>query len=231
MAIRVRVLLTGFEQGDIRRLLPPLEAFGLNLHHVPWGDDAFELILAERFDAIVVRYPPEGAPFARFLSSIRSPSAPCRACGLVLLAVDGSEERARQLLGLGVNRVVSLDAPRQELAEVVAGLLQVAPRVPLRLPTRLLLRERDRRSAAFCQTVNLSSTGMLVAGFAIYPVGALLDFELSLPGDDRPVRGAVEIARHANPTREGVEGFGARFETFEDTDRTRLEAFLGSCQP
>lgn len=230
MAARIRVLLTGLEQSDLRRVLPPLSAYGLQLHHVPWGDDVFELVLAERFDAVVVRFPAEGAPFARFLTSIRSPSGRCRGCGLVLLAATGSEERARQLLGHGVNRVVSLDAPRRELAEVVVGLLQVAPRVPLRLPTRLLRREADRRSTALCQTVNLSASGMLVAGFAIYPVGSLLDFELCLPGDERPVRGAVEVARRANPTREGVEGFGARFVAFRDTDRVRLETFLSSCE-
>ncbi len=228
MATRVRVLLTGLEQTDLRRLLPPLAAYGLQLHHVPWGDDAIDLILEERFDAIVVLYPSEGAALARFLSSVRSASGLSRDCGLVLLAVAGSEGRARQLIGHGVNRVVPLDAPRRELAQAVVELLQVAPRVPLRLPTRVLLTEKDRRSAAFCQTVNLSASGMLVAGFARYPVGALLDFELTLPGDERPVRGAAEIARHANPTREGVEGFGARFVTFRDTDRVRLETFLSS---
>jgi hypothetical protein len=228
MATRVRVLLTGLEQSELRRLLPPLAAYGLQLHHVPWGDDAIDLVLAERFDAIVVSFPAEGASLARFLSSVRSASGLSRDCGLVLLVAAGSEERARQLVGHGVNRVVPLDAPRRELAQVVVELLQVAPRVPLRLPTRILLKDKDRRSASFCQTVNLSTSGMLVAGFAIYPVGALLDFELTLPGDQLPLRGGAEIARHANPTREGVEGFGARFVTFRDTDRLRLEAFLSS---
>jgi len=230
MAARLRILLTGFEQSDLRRFLPPLSASGLQLHHVPWGDDVLELVLAESFDAVVVRFPAEGFPFARFLSSLRSPSGRCRTCGLVLLAAAGSEERACQLLGHGVNRVLPLDAPRSELARVVVELLQVAPRVPLRLPARLLRREAERRSTALCQTVNLSASGMLVAGFAIYPVGLLLDFELSLPGDEAPVRGAVEVARRSNPTREGVEGFGARFVEFRDTDRLRLESFLSSCE-
>lgn len=228
MATRVRVLLTGLEQSELGRFLPPLAAYGLQLHHVPWGDDAIDLVREERFDAIVVSFPAEGASLARFLSSVRSASGVSRDCGLVLLAVAGSEERARQLVGHGVNRVVSFDAARRELAEAVVAVLQVAPRVPLRLPTRVLLQDNDRRSATFCQTVNLSTSGMLVAGFAIYPVGALLDFELTLPGDQRPIRGGAEIARHANPIREGVEGFGARFVTFRETDRLRLEAFLSS---
>jgi hypothetical protein len=222
--------MTGLEQNDLRRLLPALSAYGLELHHVPWGEEVLELVLAERFDAVVVRFPADGFPFARFLSSVRSPSGKCRSCGLVLLAAAGSEDRARQLLGHGVNRVVSLDAPRRELTEAVVELLHVAPRVPLRVPTRLVRREPDRRSTVLCQTVNLSASGMLLAGFAIYPVGALLDFELSLPGDELPLRGSLEVARRSNPTREGVQGFGARFVAFRDTDRARLEAYLSACQ-
>jgi hypothetical protein len=226
MATRARVLLTGLDQDTLRRFVGPLQARGLETHHAPWTDDLPDLVLDQRFDAVVVRFPVLDVPLGRFLSALRSAASPCRHAGVVLLARSDRLEQARQLIGHGVNRVVAGDAPREALAQTVGELMAVAPRIPLQASARITAKVPERPGTALCQTVNLSFTGMLVRGHSHYPVGALVEFELLLPGEEHPLHGAGEVARYAEPAREGVHGFATRFLAFDGSDRDRLELFL-----
>jgi hypothetical protein len=226
MAARTSVLLTGFEHDEVRRMKGTLELRGLRVEVVPWGDDVLERVLDQPFDVVVIRFPVQGVSLARFLSAVRSASSPCRHTGVILNARNEVVARAQQFVGHGVNRVVPGDLCREVLGDVVCDLLAVAPRLPLRAPARFRLKSAERPAACFCQTVNISSTGVLLRGFAHYPIGTLLDFELSLPGDELPIRGAAQVSRHSNPVKEHLQGFGARFLEFAASDRDRLESFL-----
>jgi hypothetical protein len=79
---------------------------------------------------------------------------------------------------------------------------------------------------AFCQTENLSTTGVLLRGFGHYPLGARIQFEISLPGEKEPIRGEAEVCRTTNFAREKMEGFGAAFTNFHGGDQQRLEQYL-----
>jgi hypothetical protein len=221
-----QVLLTAVDAHLENKAIEPLRDKGWQVRSVPWDDAAGDLVTTTAFDAIVIGFPVAGVALGRFLSAVRALESPCRRCGVVLLARPDAERQARQFVGHGVNRVVATSDLPLRLVRTVAELLRVAPRVELRLPTRIMLRLEDRPSQALCQTENVSVSGMLVRGFDNYPKGTSFDFEISLPDDDDPLRGVGEVCRTANVARENVRGFGARFTSFAETDLERLEELL-----
>jgi hypothetical protein len=193
-----------------------------------WDDNARELVLSTDFDLIIAAFPPPGPPsMGSFLQAVRAEASPCRHSGLLLLADSRSVLRATGFIGRGANRVVSEQDSPEHIASSAADLLKVAPRLPIRVPTRIDVKLFEQPVTNLCQTENLSASGMLLRGFGHYPVGTALDFELDLPGDAAPIRGGAEVARITDPSRERLTGFAARFVSFLDEDRSRLEIFLG----
>ena len=115
---------------------------------------------------------------------------------------------------------------KEHLARAILELSSVAPRATLRAPTRVVLHLEQRPLRTFCQTENVSETGMLLRGFGHYPPGTTIDFEINIPGQSEPIRGRATIARTTNVSSEMMEGVGARFDDFRDGDRARLTEYL-----
>jgi hypothetical protein len=129
-------------------------------------------------------------------------------------------------IGVGINRAIASSDLEQLLESAITGLTAVAPRVPVRAPTRVILHLEQRPLRTFCQTENISESGVLLRGFGHYPPGTTIDFEINIPGQSDPIRGSATIARTTNVEHERLEGVGARFNDFRGTDRVRLTAFL-----
>jgi hypothetical protein len=199
---------------------------GVDAVYLPWDDEAFELAFSTQFDVIVARYPAPGADFGRFLSAVRSQQSPSRRAGLIVIAASGTVEAASQFIGRGVNRVLSERSSHSVLLRMFKELLEVAPRVPVRTTARITADVDRGPQNAYCQTENLSATGMLLRGWAHYPVGITFDFELAVPGQGEPIRGQATVTRVTDSTREKFNGFGARFDSLHDSDQQRLEAFI-----
>jgi hypothetical protein len=129
-------------------------------------------------------------------------------------------------VGVGINRAIASDDVNELLATSIMELSSVAPRVTLRAPTRVVLQLEQRPLRTFCQTENVSETGMLLRGFGHYPPGTSIDFEINIPGQPDPIRGSATIARTTNLSLERLEGVGARFESFLGADQGRLTDYL-----
>lgn len=220
------VLLLRLDDGDRLRVSGLLRSAGASVHHGPWDENTADLVFSTSFDAVVVGFPVAGPALSAFLRAVRATGSSCRRAGVVLLAAVGREREAEPFVGRGVNRVVSRAEDELRLVHTVEELLTVAPRHAIRAPTRVTIHTSGRALNAFCQTENLSISGMLLKGFGHHAVGTSLDFELSLPGESVPIRGAAEVRRSTNTTVERVEGIGARFLSFSTGDRFRLESFL-----
>jgi hypothetical protein len=81
---------------------------------------------------------------------------------------------------------------------------------------------------SFCQTQNLSRSGVLIRGFSHYDPGLRIDFEISLPDDSAPLRGRGVIRRQTERRNEGIDGLGIEFESFHGADQQRLVEFLAA---
>ncbi len=220
------LLIVGGETPALLHIVPLLLRAELQAHRVTRADEAIELVGVGAFDLIVIRHPTEGATLRELVEAVRARSAPSRKAGLVVMADPAHAGEVRPLVGRGVNRLVTLDAPSDRLLDVAADLLTVAPRRALRAVVRLNVPGPEGTAQLLSLTENLSVSGMVVQCGREVPLGSRISFAISLPGRDESVAGVGEVIRRTNRNREPVEGVALRIVTFETDGQERLRAFL-----
>ena len=196
------------------------------IHHAPWDDNTLDLVQSTKFDVIIIGFPGPITPLRRFVECVRAPGSACQSSGVILLADPQHIDAAQAFVGVGINRAIPSDNAEELLAASITELASVAPRLALRAPTRVVLKLEQRPLRTFCQTENISESGMLLRGFGHYPPGTTIDFEINIPGQSDPIRGTATIARTTNVTLERMEGVGARFQSFTGQDGGRLTEYL-----
>lgn len=221
-----RIVLTRMDRATFARAAEALAKDEIELQHAPWNDDTLDLVQSTRFDVIIIGFPGPITPLRRFVECLRAPGSACRKSGVILLADPQHVQAAQAFVGVGINRAIAADNTEELLAASIAELGEVAPRFALRAPTRVVLHLLERPLRTFCQTENVSESGMLLRGFGHYPPGTTIDFEINIPGQSDPIRGTATITRTTNVAVERLEGVGARFESFIGQDRSRLTEYL-----
>lgn len=221
-----QILLTGLGHSDVHRLVTLLESFDVDFHRIPWNGRLLAAVKRTAFDILIAGFPTIGMPARDIIEALREPEAASRHAGLVLFCDPTSAAEANRLLGRGANRVVSRTDSDRTIQESILSLIDVPRRFQVRAPVELSRPADPEPSTAYCHTENLSMSGMLVSCARPAPVGALLDFALLFPEEERPIRGRARVARIADPRREKVLGVGAAFESFAQSDRTRLRSVL-----
>lgn len=219
-----RVLIVGAETPALQRVVPLLLRADFAVRRVARGDEAVAVLASQPFDLVIVRHPPSGVAVNELVAAIRAPASPNRAAGLLLLADPEAEHDVRRLLGHGVNRVLGIEGSSDRLLLAVADMIAVPPRRSLRAVVQLELWVQHGPVRSLALTRNISATGMLVQGGTEFPPGARLRFELTVPGDDAPIRGEAEVVRHAEELQPA--GIGVRFRSFDDDGMERLAHFL-----
>ena len=220
------IVLTRMDQDTFAGAAAALKSDEINLHHAPWDDNTLDLVQSTKFDVIIIGFPGPITPLRRFVECVRAPGSACQKSGVILLADPQHIDAAQAFVGVGINRAIPSDNAEELLAASIAELASVAPRLALRAPTRVVLNLEQRPLRTFCQTENISETGMLLRGFGHYPPGTTIDFEINIPGQSDPIRGSATIARTTNVTLERMEGVGARFQSFMGQDGYRLTEYL-----
>jgi CheY-like chemotaxis protein len=201
-------------------------------HRVTVAGDApaaFRMAAGERFDALLVSHPLDGATTGRFLQAVRDRESPCRSSGLVLVAEERMRREAEAYLGRGANRVLAVEQVERAVAEVLQPLLRVSVRAPLRLPVRLQVLGGGLQRRVVCESVNLSARGALLRAPHSLAAGTELRFELFLPGAPLPVCGEAVVVRRTAQGSEPYPGIGVQFTGFawggEDALTARVAAF------
>jgi hypothetical protein len=221
-----QILFTGLGHNDVHRMVSLLEAFEVDFHRVPWSPRLLTTVSRSTFDVVVAGYPTHDMPLDSLIATIRKDRSSSRHAGLVLYCTAEEIHDGRALLGKGVNRVVSRTDSDQAIQESVLSLIDVPRRFHLRAPVHISDVQRRDRPISYCHTENLSMSGMLVNCAHQPDVGALLEFALLFPEEPEPIRGRARVARIADPRRERVMGVGAAFESFVQSDRSRLRNAL-----
>jgi len=202
-----------------------LRSCGMAVHRIAGVESAMSVAESIEFDLIVVALPIDGT-LGQFLKVMRADGSPCRGIGILVVAPPDHMDEALSHLHRGANRVVRGDADSREMAAAVGALTGVADRLPLRTIVQLNVRLGEARRRVMCQTENLSLSGLLIRGSRSYPPGTRFDFEFSVPGLPRPIRGVGEVVRHTRRPGEHVEGFGATFVSFATDSQRALEHYL-----
>jgi hypothetical protein len=202
-----KVLLAGIGRGPFEAIAPVLERQKLDIERVESPEVAVEMACSERVDLVIFDAEPNEMPLEE-------------------MAEPGTDTRARELIGNGVNRVMLLNDPEELIEQQVAELLHIAPRAAVRFATRLYTSLDNGTEEIFGQTANLSVSGMLVQTPTLLEPGQRVVFEILIEDREGAVIGDAEIVRHASKDREGLDGFGVRFLGFREDCKDTLDAVI-----
>jgi CheY-like chemotaxis protein len=223
--VKQSVLIVGVSTPALQRAGSLLSRRTLRVVHAANGSEAIALSRETPFELVIVRYPLAGTSLPDVIEALRADESSSRQAGVLVLAEQDHSAELSALLGHGVSRIVSINAPSDRLLDTVAELLAVAPRRAMRVPVRLALLCDRRGNPWEGETVDLSSTGMLVLSGFRPKIGAGISFELFLPDGVAPIAGKGEVVRHG----ESPSGsFAVRYVSFSVDSWQRLHNFLAA---
>ncbi len=221
-----RVLAAGIDRSAFEQLAPVLRRDAVQVDWVATPEEGVNLATQQKFDVVILDAEPADWSLEKVVRQLRGSVSPSRNAAIMVLAEPDQVDAARALKAKGVNRVMLISDPPQMICDQMAGLLEVAPRVSLRVPMNLQTALGNRGREIFCQTVNLSATGMLVRTQARPQLGTPVVFRLHLSEKLGSVMGRGEMVRHASRMQGGFDGVGVRFKSFAEDGAVRLQSYL-----
>ena len=221
-----KVLLAGIGRGPFEAIAPVLERQKLEIERVESPEVAVEMACSERVDLVIFDAEPNEMPLEEVVAKLRAEGSASAKSSLLVMAEPGTDTRARELIGNGVNRVMLLNDPEDLIEQQVADLLHIAPRAAVRFATRLYTSLDNGTEEVFGQTANLSVSGMLVQTPTLLEPGQQVVFEILIEDREGAVIGDAEIVRHASKDREGVDGIGVRFLGFREDCKDTLDEII-----
>ncbi len=224
--LNTKVLAAGIERSTFEKLAPVLRRDAIKIDWVATPEAGVALASDERYDVILMDAVPCDWPLEKVVRSFRDSESPSRNAAILVLAEPDHVDVARALRSRGVNRVMLVTDPPEIICDQMATLLEVAPRVQVRLPINVETAFGSTERELFCQTVNLSSTGMLIRTRHRPQVGSPVVFKIHLADQPGPIFGRGELVRHASQTQGGVDGVAIRFKSFAADGAVRLQDFL-----
>ncbi len=220
------VLVIGAGQDAMDRIAPMLRRAEFNVHTARPSPVVFDLVLGTSFELVLVSYPLADLALDDLVDALRREGSWCQKSALILLAEPDHLDDAMALVDLGVNRAISLEWPEGRLHQAIGDLLEVAPRVSIRVLVHLKIEITDQSKRALYQTVNISRTGMLIRGDQALDPGTRFSFFFGIPDGRRLVEGTGEVVRRTNPVHEGTSGLGIRFVRIAGEGGEQLESFV-----
>lgn len=221
-----KILAAGIERRTFEQLAPVLRRDEVQIDWVATPEAGVNLASGNRYDVVILDAEPTDWSLEEVVRNLRKGVSPSRNAAIMVLAEPDQVDAARALKSKGVNRVMLISDPPQMICQQMAGLLEVAPRVALRVPMNLQTSLGNHGREIFCQTVNLSSTGMLVRTQARPQLGSPVVFQLHLSDSLGAVIGRGEMVRHASRFQGGFDGVGVRFKSFAEDGADRLQHYL-----
>jgi hypothetical protein len=221
-----RVLAIGLSPTELSHFRGALENLQTSLDVASEWGDGLARVGASTYTAVVARFPAPGGSLQDLVRVMRSPGAPCMSAGAVVLAAPESMREASELVGRGVNKVISVLESPDLLACLLMRLESVGAPDGERVQIDLRLDCSVGGMLRRWRTANISMRGVLVETAEDVRPGNALRFRLYLPPSVRPVEGELKVTRLTVHGHETAQGFGARFVSLAHDGRLRLAAFI-----
>ena len=221
-----RVLAAGLERMAFERLAPELRRDALGVEWVATPEAGVSMACKSRYDVIIMHVEPRQVPLEKVVRELRARGSSSRGAAILILAEPDQVDAARALKSHGVNRIMLVSDPPEIIREQMTTLLDVAPRATVRLPTNLESVLGDTGRELFCQTENLSMSGMLVKTRHRPQLGTTVTFKIDLADPAGTILGRGELVRHSTPEQGKVDGLGVKFLSFADDGAQLLQSYL-----
>lgn len=215
-----RALIAIADSEIYTRLLELLRIAGIDHGRALDRETALALGYRQSFTLVVSDLPLRGGALRDFLANVCGTGSLSEGSPVVLL---GRSAGAGLFAGAGE---ITQCRDTTELLRAIASHIVPGDRVVRRLLVRVDVEAEEVPVRRAMQTENLSSSGMLLRTQRPLPVGMVAPFVLDLPHDPKPVKGQVEVVRHADPEVEGLLGMGVRFVQLEHDGDARLRNFV-----
>lgn len=221
---RILVIVPG------RELLGKLEAFlnrsSLEVNHVTSAQSSLILTNNLSYDLILAEHPMADLGLGEFLASIRSADSPSARCPLLLFAEEERIDALATQLDGQLDHVLPATVSGGEIERTISRVLGVAARSASRILVRLEVELNPGKLLRACQTVNISTSGMLVRIRQPIAVGTELGIRFNLPGDGRAIEATARVVRHSAPDVEGLRGVGLQLLDLTEDAQDQLAAFV-----
>ena len=221
-----RILAVGLEAELYTRIEALLNRSYFEVDKVPRGESGRVLCSLIPFDLLIVRFPLPDMEIADLVAAVRVEDSPCARSHLLLLADPERLAEAQRLVGAGADAALATDKAGDLMTKLAARLLHVAPRVATRIMVHLQVQISDGERHVFCQTADLSTSGMFVRTDESHPLETRMSFQLLLPEERDAVVGTAAVVRAAVGGQGSLEGIGLRFIDFRPGCEARLRAYL-----
>jgi hypothetical protein len=221
-----RVLAAGLGRVAFDRLAPELQRDTVGIEWVETPEAGVALARKSRYDVIIMDAEPCERPLEEVVRELRASRSRSRDAAVLILAEPDQVDAVRALKSHGVNRIMLVTDPPEIIREQMATLLDVAPRATVRLPTNVESVLGGTGRELFCQTENLSMSGMLVKTRHRPQLGSPVVFKIDLSDPVGTIFGRGELVRHATRDRGKIDGIGIKFLSFEDDGALLLREYL-----
>lgn len=221
-----KVLAIGIDRMVFERLAPVLRRDAIEADWIPTIEAGLVLITNQPFDIILLAAQPFGESLGDLLRVIRGAGSASSGAAVMILAKPAEVDAARVFEGRGVNQVMLVSDPPERIRELMSKFFEVAPRASLHLPLRLEASIGEKGQELFCQTENLSRSGMLVKTRHQPELGSTVTFKIHLSDRAGTIFGRGEMVRHATPAGGGIDGLGIRFLSFSGDGARKLQNHL-----
>ena len=132
-----KVLAAGIERMTFEKLAPVIRRDAVRVDWVATPEAGVSLAAEHRYDVLLMDAVPCDWPLEKVVRSFRDVSSPSRTAAILVLAEPDQVDVARALRSRGVNRVMLVTDPPEIICDQMANLLEVAPRVQVRLATNV----------------------------------------------------------------------------------------------
>jgi hypothetical protein len=213
------------------RLGAILDGPAFSLTSVTNTEDAETLTGEKAFDLILIEYPTVGRPASDYLKGLRWSGSPCQRAIVIALAGPDILDEAEEVLEENVSRILNPEAPEHILRAAFEEVGNIDKRYALSAFLRIPGEELGLKGTLMTQTMNVSSSGMMVRLTKEVSIGARFSFALTLPGMTKAIEGKADAIRLKTIGTDRIQGFAATFAEFSADGQQRLEDFLKKQKP
>ena len=189
------------------------------------ASEALRLASARRFDLTTASLPLPDKSAQQFVTELRALDETDQFSPVIMLA-DGTDLEEARALSIPGLQVIGLRDSDSVYRHIISEALGVAARLAVRIPIRLEVGIEAGRTFRFCETRNISRSGILISSSRPLPLGSNFRFELTFPYTLAPLSGFAEVVRHTITNVEGTTGFGACFLSLYEEDDVRIQSFI-----